>query len=64
MPFGIGTLAMQGSGAIAAVGFIPMVGVGTAGFLAGSITAITQGSIGAFGSAIAGAGAAIASLIP
>ncbi len=48
MPFGIGTIAMIGGGAIAAAGFIPIaLGFGTAGIVAGSIAAATQSSIGA-----------------
>ena len=89
MPFGIGTIAMIGGGAIAAAGFIPIaIGFGTAGIVAGSIAAATQSSIGAVaagstfatmtslgmtgvfstlagvGTAITGAGAAVAALIP
>ena len=89
MPFGLGTLAMIGGGALAAVGFVPMaIGFGTAGVIAGRIAAATQSSIGAVaagstfatmtslgmtgvfstlagvGTAITGAGAAIAALIP
>ena len=69
MPFGLGTIAMIGSGAIAATGFIPIsIGFGSAG-----IIAVIQSSIGTFtagstfatiGSTITGVGAAIASLIP
>ena len=48
MPFGIGTIAMIGGGAIAAVGFISIaLGFGTVGIVAGSIAAATQSSIGA-----------------
>ena len=48
MPFGIGTLAMIGGGAIAAAGFIPIaLGFGGAGIVVGSIAAATQSSIGA-----------------
>ena len=48
MPFGLGTIAMIGGGAIAAAGFIPIViGFGTEGVVAGSVAAATQSSIGA-----------------
>ena len=48
MPFGLGTLAMIGGGAIAAVGLVPIaLGFGTAGIVAGSVAAATQSSIGA-----------------
>ena len=48
MPFGIGTIAMIGGGAIAAAGFIPIaLGFGAAGIVAGSVAAATQSSIGA-----------------
>ena len=70
MPFGLGTIAMIGSGAIAAaIGFIPIaIWFGSAGIIAvgqSSIGAITAGSTFATnGSTITGVGAAIASLIP
>ena len=80
MPYGIGTIAMIGGGAIAAAGFVPIaLGFGTLGIVAGSVAAATQSSFatmtslgmnGVFstlagvGTAITGAGAAIAALIP
>ena len=48
MPIGIGTVAIVGGGALAAVGLIPIaIGFGTTGVVAGSIAAATQSSIGA-----------------
>ena len=48
MPFGLGTIAMIGGGALAAAGFIPIaIGFGTAGVVAGSVAAAAQSSIGA-----------------
>ena len=48
MPYGLGTIAMIGGGAIAAAGLVPIaLGFGTVGIMAGSVAAAIQSSIGA-----------------